>query len=76
MDSIEQRWLACAAHMAAAGKAAAQPLYGTAAGRASLGKGAGGDTTLEIDRACEAAIRQVLVEEAPARTGWCRRRPA
>ena len=61
-----QRWLACAADMAVAGKAAAAPLYGTAAGRESLGVGAGGDDTLEIDQACEVAIRQVLAEEAPA----------
>jgi myo-inositol-1(or 4)-monophosphatase len=59
-------WLNCAAHMAAAGKAAALPLYGTAAGRASLGKGAGGDHTLEIDRACEEAMREILAAEAPA----------
>jgi myo-inositol-1(or 4)-monophosphatase len=63
--SDERRWLACAAHMGAAGKAAAQPLYGTVAGRAALGKGAGGDNTLEIDRACEVAIREVLAQEAP-----------
>ena len=63
--SDQKLWLACAANMAAAGKAAAQPLYGTAAGRVSLGKGAGGDHTLEIDRACEAAIREVLEREAP-----------
>jgi myo-inositol-1(or 4)-monophosphatase len=51
--------------MAAAGKQAAQGLYGTAAGRAVLGRGAGGDRTLEIDRACEAAIIEVLEKEAP-----------
>jgi myo-inositol-1(or 4)-monophosphatase len=61
----EERWLACAASMAAAGKAAAQPLYGTPLGRSYLGKGAGGDRTLEIDRACEEAILRVLVREAP-----------
>ena len=61
----EQRWLACAASMAAAGKAAAQPLYGTPLGRSYLGKGAGGDRTLEIDRACEEAIRRVLERDAP-----------
>lgn len=61
-----QRWLVCAADAAVAGKAAAAPLYGTAAGRESLGAGAGGDDTMEIDRACETAIRQVLAEEAPA----------
>jgi myo-inositol-1(or 4)-monophosphatase len=62
----EERWMVCSAHMAAAGKAAAQPLYGTASGRAALGQGAGGDRTLEIDRACEAAIHQVLAAEAPS----------
>jgi myo-inositol-1(or 4)-monophosphatase len=61
----ELRWLTCAAHMAAAGKAAAQRLYGTPSGRSYLGRGAGGDRTLEIDRACEEAIRGVLEVEAP-----------
>jgi myo-inositol-1(or 4)-monophosphatase len=65
MDTGEERWLACAAHMAAAGKAAARPLYGTALGRTTLGKGAGGDRTLEIDRACEAAMHEVLAAESP-----------
>jgi len=60
------RWLECVAHMAAAGKAAAGRLYGTAAGRVELGKGAGGDNTLQIDRACEAAMQGVLAAEAPA----------
>ena len=67
MDAIEGRWLACAANMAAAGKRAAQPLYGTAAGRVSLGQGAGGDRTIQIDYACETAMREVLDAEAPAR---------
>lgn len=65
LSDDEQRWLACAARMAAAGKAAAQRLYGTPAGRSYLGKGAGGDRTLEIDRACEEAICGVLEKEAP-----------
>jgi myo-inositol-1(or 4)-monophosphatase len=65
LPNDEMQWLTCSAHMAAAGKAAARPLYGTAAGRASLGRGAGGDNTLEIDRACEWAMRQVLAEQAP-----------
>ncbi len=65
-STVEQKWLACAVEMGAAGKAAAQPLYGTAAGRAPLGAGAGGDTTMQIDRACEEAIRRVLEEQAPA----------
>jgi myo-inositol-1(or 4)-monophosphatase len=36
-----------------------------ATGRVELGRGAGGDRTLELDRACEAAILQQLREEAP-----------
>jgi myo-inositol-1(or 4)-monophosphatase len=66
MTGEEQKWLDCAAHMAAAGKAAAQSLYGTASGRVNLGRGAGGDHTLELDRACESAILGVLELEAPA----------
>jgi len=61
----EEHWLACAAHMAAAGNEAAGPLFGTSLGRTALGQGAGGDRTLEIDRACESAIEQVLAREAP-----------
>jgi myo-inositol-1(or 4)-monophosphatase len=52
--------------MAAAGKEAALPLYGTVLGRTMLGQGAGGDRTLEIDRACEASIHEVLAREAPS----------
>jgi myo-inositol-1(or 4)-monophosphatase len=51
--------------MAAAGKTAAQGLTGTAAGKVVLGRGAGGDRTLELDRACETAILEVLRKEAP-----------
>ena len=65
MTGEEQIWLDCAARMAAAGKAAAQGLYGTASGRVMLGRGAGGDRTLELDRACESAILGVLEREAP-----------
>ena len=65
MTGEERIWLECAAKMAAAGKKAAQELVGTASGRAVLGRGAGGDRTLELDRACEAGILQVLKEEAP-----------
>ncbi len=61
----EAGWLACVARMAGEGKKAVRPLYGRAAGRVALGRGAGGDWTLEIDRACEAAIRGVLEHEAP-----------
>lgn len=65
MNDLEHQWLQCAARMAAAGKAAAEPLYGTSSGRARLGRGAGGDETLELDRACEQAIAGVLAAEAP-----------
>ncbi len=51
--------------MAAAGKEAAQGLFGMASGRVVLGRGAGGDRTLELDRACETAILRVLSEQAP-----------
>jgi len=61
----EALWLSCAAEMAAAGKAAVQSLPGSAAGRVDLGQGAGGDRTLQIDRACEDAIHAVLRDRAP-----------
>jgi myo-inositol-1(or 4)-monophosphatase len=66
LTTDEERWLSCAVHMARAGKEAALPLYGTAQGRTVLGQGAGGDQTLELDRACESAIHEVLRREAPA----------
>jgi myo-inositol-1(or 4)-monophosphatase len=66
MNGIERAWAECLAHMAAAGREAAQPLIGTCAGREVLGRGAGGDRTLEIDRAPEDAICRVLAEDAPA----------
>jgi myo-inositol-1(or 4)-monophosphatase len=59
-------WLNCVANMAAAGKQAAQPLYGTPAGRRGLGRGAGGDETLQIDLACERAMCAALADSAPA----------
>ena len=65
MTGEERIWLECVARMAAAGKTAAQGLFGMATGRVELGRGAGGDRTLELDRACEAAILQQLREEAP-----------
>jgi myo-inositol-1(or 4)-monophosphatase len=65
MTGEEQAWLECAARMAAAGKEAAQGLFGMASGRVVLGRGAGGDRTLELDRACEEAILRVLSEQSP-----------
>ena len=66
MTGEERIWLECAARMAAAGKQAVQGLYGTASGRVVLGRGAGGDRTLEVDQACETAMLQVLREQAPS----------
>jgi myo-inositol-1(or 4)-monophosphatase len=65
MTEEERIWLECAARMSAAGKAAAQGLSGTASGKVVLGRGAGGDRTLELDQACETAILDVLRAEAP-----------
>lgn len=65
MTGEESKWLDCVSHMAAAGKKAAEELYGTVAGRVALGRGAGGDRTLEVDKACEVAILEVLRQEAP-----------
>ncbi len=59
-------WLDCIAAVAAAGKQAAQPLYGTPSSRVGLGRGAGGDETLQIDLACERAMCAALAERAPA----------
>lgn len=66
LEAVEQQWLDCIAHMGEAGAAAVQPLYGTQAGRASLGRGAGGDHSMQIDVACEEAMIAVLDREAPA----------
>lgn len=66
MTTDETQWLWCAAQMAKAGKNVARPLQGTQAGRVALDRGAGGDRTLEIDRACEEAMHEVLVGSAPS----------
>ena len=66
LDPIEAAWLECVREMAAAGRAAATPLLGSAAGRAILGRGAGGDNTIEIDRAAEQVILAVLARRAAA----------
>lgn len=63
---LEERWLSCAGHMAAAGKREAERLSGKAAARVVHGRGAGGDRTLEIDQVCEAVMLAVLEREAPA----------
>jgi myo-inositol-1(or 4)-monophosphatase len=65
MSEADARWLSCAEQMASAGKDAIQPLFGRAPGRVALGRGAGGDRTLELDRVCEEAIQEVLAARAP-----------
>jgi myo-inositol-1(or 4)-monophosphatase len=52
--------------MAEAGAVAIRPLQGTRAGRVALGQGAGGDRTMEIDRACEDSILETLEDHAPS----------
>lgn len=64
-EAVELAWLACLWEMADAGERAAVPLAGTAAGRAALGRGGGGDITVEIDRAAEEAMLEVLALRAP-----------
>jgi len=66
MTGEERTWLECAARMAAAGRDAAQDLIGTVSGRTVLGRGAGGDRTLQLDKVCEDAILRALREHAPA----------
>lgn len=66
LEPVEGAWLECVHEMAAAGRAAAAPLLGSAAGRVILGRGAGGDNTVELDRAAEEAILTVLARCAPA----------
>jgi len=63
---LEERWLSCVGHMAAAGKQEAEKLSGKAAARVVHGRGAGGDRTLEIDQVCETVMLAVLEREAPA----------
>ena len=65
LTDIECRWLACARSMAKAGAEAVQPLISGWEGRQVLGRGAGGDRTMEIDRAPEIAIEGALAAGAP-----------
>ena len=62
----ESGWLRCAEAMAEAGAQAAHPLSGTTAGRQILGRGGGGDCTIELDRAAEEAMLGMLARHAPA----------
>ena len=66
LDGDERRWLSLFRRMGIAGRAAVVDLAGTEAGRAPLGRGSGGDTTILLDRAAENAILATLLREAPA----------
>jgi myo-inositol-1(or 4)-monophosphatase len=61
----EQAWLACFSTMGELGKEAAEALVGTRAGRSILGRGGGGDATLELDQKAEEAILGALRALAP-----------
>jgi myo-inositol-1(or 4)-monophosphatase len=65
LDGQEQAWFLCMRAMASAGREAVLPLIGTKAGRQALGRGGGGDETMELDRAAEAAMLEVLARLAP-----------
>ena len=65
LTEVEGQWLRCAQSMAWAGGQAIRPLLGGWAGREILGRGAGGDRTMEIDRAPEAAMHDALLGGAP-----------
>ncbi len=66
LTADEERWLRCFRAMAAAGREAVAPLAGRAEGRVPLGRGSGGDITVELDRAAEEAMVGVLAAAAPA----------
>ena len=66
LEGDERRWLSLFRRMGVAGRAAVVDLAGTEAGRAPLGRGSGGDTTILLDRAAENAILAALSREAPA----------
>jgi myo-inositol-1(or 4)-monophosphatase len=65
LDQDEDAWLRCCRAMVTAGRQATIPLVGTEAGRSILGRGGGGDETMEIDRAAEAAMLEELARRAP-----------
>jgi myo-inositol-1(or 4)-monophosphatase len=65
LSDLDGRWLACAHEAARAGRVAVMPLAGTETGRRPLGRGGGGDITIELDRAAEEAVMSVISREAP-----------
>jgi myo-inositol-1(or 4)-monophosphatase len=66
---LEEAWLACFSTMGELGKEAVETLVGTSEGRSALGRGGGGDTTLELDSRAEAAILGALRVLAPEPIG-------
>jgi len=67
LSPVEQAWLDCALEMSAAARRALVGLAGREPGRRVLGRGAGGDSTVELDQVAEDAIRAVLAQRAPGR---------
>lgn len=65
-DAMGLAWLSCLWDMVDAGEKAVVALAGTAAGRRPLGRGKGGDVTVALDQAAEAAMLAVLRERSPA----------
>jgi myo-inositol-1(or 4)-monophosphatase len=67
LSQIESAWLACFEEMGREGEQAVVRLVGRAEGRRCLGRGGGGDVTIELDRAAEEAMVGVLASAAPCR---------
>lgn len=67
LTRVEAAWLACFEAMGHEGELAIVELVGRAKGRRPLGRGGGGDVTIELDRAAEEAMVVVLASAAPCR---------
>lgn len=65
LERDELAWLDCIRAAAVAGEKALMPLVGTAAGRTVLGRGVGGDQTIELDQVTETAMLDVFAARAP-----------
>lgn len=66
VSDIEAAWLGCARSMGRAAARAVSPLTGTASGRHVVGRGQGGDDTVELDEAAERAMIETAEACAPA----------
>lgn len=67
LSEVETAWLACFEAMGSEGERAVVQLVGRAQGRKPLGRGGGGDVTIELDWAAEEAMVGVLASAAPCR---------